>query len=124
MARMRKKRTFLDERPSVSQRGQSVRCAVEIQHGMIERNSDLPPERRIEFRIGIYLGDVVEETSGDLTGDSVKIAVRTTATKASVYPVRLHPPTHLSTAAYTSRPTSLCSRRATRQARCWPVLWR
>jgi class 3 adenylate cyclase len=98
----RKERTFLDERPSVSQRGQSVRCAVEIQPGMIEHNSDLPPERRIEFRIGIHLGDVVEETSGDLTSDSVKIA-----TKASVYPVRLHPSTHLSTAADTSRPTSL-----------------
>jgi adenylate cyclase len=36
----------------------------------------LPPERRIEFRIGIHLGDVVEETDGDLMGDGVNIAAR------------------------------------------------
>jgi adenylate cyclase len=54
----------------------AVRCAVEIQHGMIERNSGLPPERRIEFRIGIHLGDVVEEADGDLMGDGVNIAAR------------------------------------------------
>jgi class 3 adenylate cyclase len=39
----------------------AVRCAIEVQNGMIERNSALPPERRIEFRVGIHLGDVVEE---------------------------------------------------------------
>ena len=39
----------------------AVRCAIEVQNGMIERNSGLPPERRIEFRVGIHLGDVVEE---------------------------------------------------------------
>jgi adenylate cyclase len=54
----------------------AVRCAIEIQHGMIERNSGLPPERRIEFRIGIHLGDVVEEADGDLMGDGVNIAAR------------------------------------------------
>ena len=54
----------------------AVRCAVEIQHGMIERNSGLPSERRIEFRIGIHLGDVVEEADGDLMGDGVNIAAR------------------------------------------------
>jgi adenylate cyclase len=54
----------------------AVRCAVEIQHGMIERNSGLPPERRIEFRIGVHLGDVVEEADGDLMGDGVNIAAR------------------------------------------------
>src|SRR5271155_5160013 len=36
----------------------AVRCASEVQHGMIERNAGLPPERRIEFRIGVHLGDV------------------------------------------------------------------
>jgi adenylate cyclase len=41
----------------------SVRCAIEVQTGMIERNAGLPPERRIEFRIGIHLGDVVEATA-------------------------------------------------------------
>src|SRR5271170_2004009 len=37
----------------------AVRCAVEVQNGLIERNAGLPPERRIEFRVGIHLGDVV-----------------------------------------------------------------
>ena len=43
---------------------------------MIERNAGLPPERRIEFRVGIHLGDVFEESDGDLMGDSVNIAAR------------------------------------------------
>ena len=54
----------------------AVRCAVEVQTNMIERNVGLPPERRIEFRIGIHLGDVVEESDGDLMGDGVNIAAR------------------------------------------------
>jgi adenylate cyclase len=54
----------------------AVRCAIEMQNGMIERNAGLPPERRIEFRVGIHLGDVVEESDGDLMGDSVNIAAR------------------------------------------------
>jgi class 3 adenylate cyclase len=40
---------------------EAVRCGIEIQNSMIERNAGLPPERRIEFRIGIHLGDLVEE---------------------------------------------------------------
>ena len=44
----------------------AVRCAIEVQIGMVERNAGLPPERRIEFRVGIHLGDVVEEADGDL----------------------------------------------------------
>ena len=43
---------------------------------MLERNAGLPPERRIEFRVGIHLGDVVEEDDGDLMGDGVNIAAR------------------------------------------------
>jgi TolB-like protein/class 3 adenylate cyclase len=54
----------------------AVRCAVEVQTAMIERNAGVPPERRIEFRVGIHLGDVVEETDGDLMGDGVNIAAR------------------------------------------------
>jgi adenylate cyclase len=54
----------------------AVRCAIEVQNAMIERNVGLPPERRIEFRIGIHLGDVVEESDGDLMGDGVNIAAR------------------------------------------------
>ncbi|HEY1887381.1 MAG TPA: tetratricopeptide repeat protein [Roseiarcus sp.] len=54
----------------------AVRCAIELQHGLAERNAGLPPERRIEFRVGIHLGDVVEESDGDLMGDGVNIAAR------------------------------------------------
>jgi TolB-like protein/class 3 adenylate cyclase/Tfp pilus assembly protein PilF len=54
----------------------AVRCAVEVQNVMVDRNSGLLPERRIEFRIGIHLGDVVEESDGDLLGDGVNIAAR------------------------------------------------
>jgi TolB-like protein/class 3 adenylate cyclase len=54
----------------------AVRCAIEVQNGMVERNAGLPPERRIEFRIGIHLGDVVEESDSDLMGDGVNIAAR------------------------------------------------
>ena len=54
----------------------AVRCAIEMQSGLIERNAGLPPERRIEFRVGIHLGDVVEEADGDLMGDGVNIAAR------------------------------------------------
>ena len=54
----------------------AVRCAIEVQNGMVERNAGLPPERRIEFRVGIHLGDVVEESDGDLMGDGVNIAAR------------------------------------------------
>jgi len=54
----------------------AVRCAIEVQDGMVERNAGLPPERRIEFRVGVHLGDVVEESDGDLMGDGVNIAAR------------------------------------------------
>ena len=54
----------------------AVRCAIEVQTGMVERNVGLPPEKRIEFRIGIHLGDVVEESDGDLMGDGVNVAAR------------------------------------------------
>jgi hypothetical protein len=43
----------------------AVRCAVEVQNAMIERNSGVPEESRIVYRIGIHLGDVVEESDGD-----------------------------------------------------------
>jgi adenylate cyclase len=43
----------------------AARCAIEVQNGLVERNAGLPPERRIEFRVGIHLGDVVEENDGD-----------------------------------------------------------
>jgi adenylate cyclase len=55
---------------------EAVRCALEIQNAMVERNAGVPAERRIEFRIGVHLGDVVEEADGDLMGDGVNIAAR------------------------------------------------
>ncbi len=54
----------------------AVRCAIEVQTGMVDRNAGVSPERRIEFRMGIHLGDVVEESDGDLMGDGVNIAAR------------------------------------------------
>ena len=54
----------------------AVRCAIEVQNAMVERNAGVPEDRRIEFRIGIHLGDVVEEADGDLMGDGVNIAAR------------------------------------------------
>ena len=48
-----------------------MNCAIELQRAMVERNAEVAPERRIEFRIGIHLGDVVEEADGDLMGDGV-----------------------------------------------------
>jgi adenylate cyclase len=53
----------------------AVRCAVEIQRDMAERNVDVPPERRIEFRIGINVGDIIIDES-DIFGDGVNVAAR------------------------------------------------
>jgi adenylate cyclase len=54
----------------------AVNCAIEVQRAMVERNVEVAPDKRIEFRIGIHLGDVVEESDGDLMGDGVNIAAR------------------------------------------------
>jgi TolB-like protein/class 3 adenylate cyclase/Flp pilus assembly protein TadD len=54
----------------------AVRCAVEVQRGMQARNTNIAPDRRIEFRVGIHLGDVIVESDGDLMGDGVNIAAR------------------------------------------------
>src|SRR5207247_4286194 len=53
----------------------AVRCAIEVQHGMVDRNAGVPQEHRIEFRIGINLGDVIVE-EGDIYGDGVNVAAR------------------------------------------------
>ena len=54
----------------------AVNLAIEVQRAMVERNAEVAPDKRIEFRIGIHLGDVVEESDGDLMGDGVNIAAR------------------------------------------------
>ena len=53
----------------------AVRCAVEIQRAMIERNAAIPEDRRIEFRIGINVGDIIID-GGDIYGDGVNVAAR------------------------------------------------
>jgi len=53
----------------------AMRCAVDVQRGMAERNLDVPPDNRIEFRIGINVGDVIED-NGDIFGDGVNVAAR------------------------------------------------
>src|ERR1700739_1117716 len=63
---------FLAEFPSVIS---AVRCAEEVQRGMAERNAETPPENRVEFRIGINLGDVIAEEH-DIFGDGVNVAAR------------------------------------------------
>jgi class 3 adenylate cyclase len=63
---------FLAEFPSVVN---AVRCAVEVQRGTLERNAGTPPEKRIEFRVGINLGDVIVEEH-DIFGDGVNVAAR------------------------------------------------
>jgi adenylate/guanylate cyclase family protein len=54
----------------------AVRCALEVQHAMVERNAGVTLDKRILFRFGIHLGDVVKESDGDLMGDGVNIAAR------------------------------------------------
>lgn len=54
---------------------QAVACAVEIQRQMPRRNADVPPERRVQFRIGISLGEIIGR-AGDIFGDGVNIAAR------------------------------------------------
>src|SRR6266571_5795481 len=53
----------------------AVRCAVEMQCGMAERNADIPIERRIELRMGINLGDIIIDDD-DIYGDGVNVAAR------------------------------------------------
>jgi class 3 adenylate cyclase len=53
----------------------AVRCAVEVQRMMAERNATVPAEQRIEFRVGINLGDIIIE-EGDIFGDRVNVAAR------------------------------------------------
>lgn len=53
----------------------ALRCAIEIQRGMLERNADVPQERRIEFRVGINVGDIIID-GDDIYGDGVNVAAR------------------------------------------------
>jgi class 3 adenylate cyclase/TolB-like protein len=55
---------------------EAVRCAIEVRDGFVKRNASLPDGKRFEARVGIHLGDVIEEADGDLMGDGVNIAAR------------------------------------------------
>jgi class 3 adenylate cyclase/pimeloyl-ACP methyl ester carboxylesterase len=70
---------MLVEFPSVVD---AVKCAVEIQRGMAARNANLGPDKRIEFRMGINIGDVIED-GGDVFGDGVNVAARLEGIAAS-----------------------------------------
>jgi adenylate cyclase len=59
----------------------ATRCALEIQRGMAERNAVIPEDRRVEFRIGINVGDIIID-EGDIYGDGVNIAARLWPTQA------------------------------------------
>jgi class 3 adenylate cyclase/pimeloyl-ACP methyl ester carboxylesterase len=63
---------MLVEFPSVVE---AVKCAVEVQRGMAARNAAIASDRRVEFRIGINIGDVIED-AGDVFGDGVNVAAR------------------------------------------------
>ena len=63
---------MLVEFPSVVE---AVKCAVEFQRRMAARNAAIAPERRVEFRIGINIGDIIED-AGDVFGDGVNVAAR------------------------------------------------
>ncbi len=54
----------------------AVRCAIEVQSKIAVRTADVAPDKRIEFRVGIHLGDVIVESDSDLMGDGVNIAAR------------------------------------------------
>src|ERR1700674_4464094 len=53
----------------------AVRCAIEVQHGMAEQNATMPQVKRIEFRIGLHVGDIIFDDN-DMFGDGVNIAAR------------------------------------------------
>ena len=64
----------------------AVRCAVEVQRGMIDREPEMPDDQRIRLRIGINLGDVIAEEH-DIFGDGVNVAARLEALAAPRPPV-------------------------------------
>ena len=55
---------------------EAVQCAVEVQGDLAEWNGPLPEDRRMRFRIGVNLGDIIEEADGTVYGDGVNVAAR------------------------------------------------
>jgi adenylate cyclase len=89
---------LLAEFPSVVD---AVRCAAEIQRGMIDREPEVRDERRIRFRIGINLGDVIVEEH-DIFGDGVNVAARleTLAEPGGICVSRVVPVHHMAHASH------------------------
>jgi class 3 adenylate cyclase/TolB-like protein/cytochrome c-type biogenesis protein CcmH/NrfG len=54
---------------------EAVRCAIEVQRGMVTRNAGVPPDKQLQFRVGINLGDIIVEGK-DIYGDGVNVAAR------------------------------------------------
>jgi class 3 adenylate cyclase len=67
----------------------TVRCAVDIQRGMAERNAGVLAENRIEFRIGINVGDIISDDN-DIYGDGVNVAARLQAVVVNRRTLKLH----------------------------------
>ena len=106
--------------PSFASVVDAVRCAVEVQRGMAERNMPrCPPPERIEFRIGINLGDVIVE-GDDIFGDGVNIAARLEglAEPGGVLISNNACTTRCATACPSPSPISASSRSRTSPARC------
>jgi class 3 adenylate cyclase len=59
----------------------AVRCAVDVQRMMLERNAEVAPDRRIQFRVGINVGDIISDDN-DIYGDGVNVAARLEALAA------------------------------------------
>jgi adenylate cyclase len=71
----------------------AVRCALDIQERLAEANDDIPPERRVIFRIGVHVGEIMIK-DGDLFGDGVNIAARMeklVSSDTEIYEIRRHP---------------------------------
>jgi adenylate cyclase len=65
----------------------AVRCAVEVQREMAERNAGVPSDRRIEFRIGINIGDIIKD-GRDIYGDGVNVASRAASQSSCFHRLR------------------------------------
>ena len=105
----------------------AVACAVAIQKGVAENQADIPTERRIVFRIGVNLGDVIHEVDGDLYGDGVNIAARLQTWRiqaAFAFPVRPTITSRASSTATTSTSANARSRTWSGRCGCTAPFWK
>jgi class 3 adenylate cyclase len=101
----------------------AVRCATEVQRGMIDRDADLTAERRIRFRIGVNLGDIIAE-GDDIFGDGVNVAARLEALASQVGSVFREPcATKSATRSHTSSRISASRASRISPVRCGSTDW-